>query len=199
MLRRLVISATIAVATGGVAHAKSSFDLFQNVCLNTGGDHAAAMAAPELAGWSPAPKALIDQLTAAKSKDDVYTNVEALIKQESAGVTLVVVAHVNRIADGVNVPGNVCGVAAAPMDGDAIKAQVAAYAAVPMNQDLVDAETDAEAKQHAVIYAWRNDAGRHVGLSMPELSAAKPGDPILVLTALAQGPLTLVGLAVPAK
>jgi hypothetical protein len=167
-----VIAATTALIAASVpiadARAATLFDVFRALCLDSKGDPQIAMARADAMGWRRTSPQLVSALTRPSERGEKVTAVDSRGMQDLRGAVAVVVARTSRMVVKQEIPAQVCILAAAPMDGDAVQAEAAAYA-------VVDHKPGLAFQKKARSYLWRETADRHEPIEVDDISAA--GDP----------------------
>jgi hypothetical protein len=191
MLRRLVIAICVSAAASA-ANAEPVFDIFQQLCLHTGGDRAGALAAADAEGWMPIPKPMLDGFSAKNDSTGKITAADGRIRTDKDGMAFLLVARADRIAPGSMAPADICAVGRMPGDAEGVKSAASTYANVPADPALVD-------EKGSVGFAWRSDGDRHIPLAAKDITSAATSRNASVMIVGGQGRIAMVALAVPAK
>ena len=168
MRRLALLAAALLAAAPAAARAQAAapglYGSFQALCVATGGDRTAALAAADRDGWSPVPDALLASFAGQ------FKNASGRLKSSSAGIGFLVLGEQEQAQDGQTLHMRACGVGGSTPDPAAVASAVQAYAAVPPSDRSTPGRT---------VWAYTDEAGRHAPLSFSDRAALK--------TALAKG------------
>ena len=134
------------------------FGNFQALCVATGGDRTAALAAADRDGWSPVPDALLGSFAGQ------FKNASGRLKSSSSGLAFLILGEQDQAESGQTLHMKACGVGGSAPDGAAVKSAVQAYAAVPPSDRSTAERT---------LWAYTEEADRHVPLSFTDKTTLK--------------------------
>ena len=161
---RLTAAALALGLTGlaaSAARAEPLFDAYQALCVKTGAQTPAVLAAADGDGWQPIPDAMLQQLGAGIAVQEA----QGRMKSSAAGLTLMVVGHKQLPLGGSTADMRFCAVATTgPVDAG-LAGDFAAWAAVPAEPALSAAGRNG--------YVFTDNGGAHAVVSKPGDSEAK--------------------------
>ncbi|THD50941.1 hypothetical protein [Phenylobacterium sp.] len=188
MLKALALGLILSVAANVAARAEPLFDAYQALCVKTGAEAPATLAAADAAGWMPLPQPLLQQLSKAAAVDGA----DGRMKSDAAGIQLLIAGHKTMPIGPANVDVRFCAVATTAAVADALKSQLAAWAAVPPEPGL--SATDRTG------YAFTDAHGVHTVLTKPNddqaLALLRTGHVTMAFIQESKG-LNLLAFAVP--
>jgi len=141
-----VVAAALSIA--GAARADPTFDAFQNLCVKTRAQPAAALAAADAHGWTDMPAMFRDEIA-----KQGFSAGEGRAKSINRVLTLMYAGKGAPVIEGAPVPVRACAVGARPADSAALKKLAAAFAAVPPDPGLPASKGQA--------FAFTEDGGAH--------------------------------------
>ena len=161
-MRAVLLAGALLAAAPAAARAEAAapgvYGSFQTLCVATGGDRAAALAAADRDGWSPVPDALLSSFAGQ------FKNASGRLKSSSSGIAFLILGEQEQVEGGQTLHMKACGVGGSASDPAAVASAVQAYAAVPPS-DRSTAERS--------IWAYTEEAGRHAPLSFTDKPALK--------------------------
>lgn len=157
----LTLAALLSAAPAAV-HAQAGggpvVDGFRSLCVATGGDRTAALAAADRDGWAPVPDALLSSFAGQ------FKNASGRLKSTPAGIAFLILGEQDRTEAAHTLHMTACGVGGSTTDPAAVAAAVQAYAGVPRS-DRSAGDTN--------VWAYADEAGRHAPLSFSDAAAMR--------------------------
>lgn len=178
---------------GTRAEAASVFDLFEDLCLATRAEPAAALAKAEGLGWTKAPPKLVRTLTKPSEPGEVVTGAAGRAARDLHGMLAVVVARTSWMVPRRELPADTCSVVAGPsVDMAAVARDVERFAATPAQRGLAF-------QKNAIGYLWRDLDGRRESLSPEQLAADPFSGEVTMLVVMQLRGVVVLQLFVPAR